>query len=208
MEAEFVAEPVAAFSRSCVGTHEYLAPEVVLGNGHGNGVDWWAFGVFLYEMLCGTTPFKGWSKEKTLRNIATGDKVRWFHVAEGEREEEGMREARDLIERLLEKDPGRRLGCVGGATEVKRHAFFEGIKWPLIRMYRPPEIPGMMTWTAKKGRSHVGSHVMHRRKRWWWKGLDYVLRRNSSKGYRYSLNYSNGNCYRYVHNSPRARKCA
>ena len=41
---EFVAEPTTASSKDCVGTHEYLAPELVSGSGHGNGVDWWAFG--------------------------------------------------------------------------------------------------------------------------------------------------------------------
>lgn len=74
---EFVAEPRAAFSKSCVGTHEYLAPELVSGNGHGNGVDWWAFGVLIYELLHGTTPFKGGSKESTLRNIASTRGVRF-----------------------------------------------------------------------------------------------------------------------------------
>ncbi|KAK4285753.1 hypothetical protein QN277_002403 [Acacia crassicarpa] len=201
MEAEFVAEPNSAFSRSCVGTHEYLAPELVSGNGHGNGVDWWAFGVFIYELLYGTTPFKGWSKESTLRNIASSRNVS-FPVAEVE--EEGMADARDLIEKLLVKDPRTRLGCARGATDIKRQAFFGGIKWPLIRTYRPPEVRGL---TIKKGRSHVSSsHVMHRRRRWWWKGLDYVVKRNS-KGYKYNLisNYSNGNYYRYV-NSNKARK--
>ncbi|KAJ7948884.1 Protein kinase superfamily protein [Quillaja saponaria] len=62
--AEFVAEPTTAISRSCVGTHEYLAPELVSGNGHGNGVDWWAFGVFINELLYGTTPFKGWEQRE------------------------------------------------------------------------------------------------------------------------------------------------
>ncbi|KAK7324409.1 hypothetical protein VNO77_27945 [Canavalia gladiata] len=190
--AEFVAEPTTAFSRSCVGTHEYLAPELVSGNGHGNGVDWWAFGVFIYELLYGTTPFKGCSKESTLRNIASSKDVR-FHVAE--REEAGMGEARDLIEKLLVKDPRRRLGCARGATDVKRHPFFDGIKWPLIRTYRPPEVKGLL----RRNRSHV-SHVTSKKRRCWWKRLGHAMR---SKGPKYNLlsNYSNNNYYDYVSNS-------
>ncbi|KAI4333370.1 hypothetical protein L6164_018193 [Bauhinia variegata] len=203
VEAEFVAEPTAAFSMSCVGTHEYLAPELVSGYGHGNGVDWWAFGVFVYELLYGTTPFKGVNKESTLRNIASTRDVR-FHVAE--REEEGMVQARDLIQKLLVKDPRRRLGCARGATDIKRHPFFDGIKWPLIRTYRPPEVCGLL----RRGRSHV-SHVSvgashKRRRRWWKKGLDYLKRNN--KGIKYSLisNYNNTNYYHYVNNHNKVTK--
>ena len=36
---KFVAEPTVAFSRSCVGTHEYLVPDLISSNGHANGVD-------------------------------------------------------------------------------------------------------------------------------------------------------------------------
>ncbi|KAK7272669.1 hypothetical protein RJT34_29413 [Clitoria ternatea] len=181
LHAEFVAEPTTAFSRSCVGTHEYLAPELVTGNGHGNGVDWWAFGVFLYELLYGTTPFKGCSKESTLRNIASSKDVR-FHVAEGE--EAGMVEAMDLIAKLLVKDPRRRLGCARGATDVKRHAFFDGIKWPLIRTYRPPEVKGMVLRRNK-------SHVTCKKRKWWWKRLGRCT---------FISNYANNNYYHYVNN--------
>ncbi|KAK7401682.1 hypothetical protein VNO78_13354 [Psophocarpus tetragonolobus] len=196
--AEFVAEPVTAFSRSCVGTHEYLAPELVSGNGHGNGVDWWAFGVFIYELLYGTTPFKGCSKEGTLRNIASSKEVRFCHVAE--REEPGMAEAKELIEKLLVKDPRKRLGCAKGATEVKRHPFFDGIKWPLIRTYRPPEVKGVTRRNKSHVSSHMGGHVSCKRKRWWWKRLGHVVR---SKGSKYNLfsNFSNNNYYQYVDNS-------
>ncbi|KAF8411359.1 hypothetical protein HHK36_003908 [Tetracentron sinense] len=176
---EFVAEPTAAFSRACVGTHEYLAPELVNGNGHGNGVDWWAFGVFVYELLYGQTPFKGGSKEATLRNIASSGQVRF----PGHDVAEGMAEARDLIERLLVKDPRRRLGCTRGATDIKRHPFFEGIKWPLIRMYRPPEVHGL----RRKTKAHVShvSGVAAKRSRWRWNGFGSFM---TNKGFKLDVN--------------------
>ncbi|XP_030525359.2 serine/threonine-protein kinase WAG1-like [Rhodamnia argentea] len=196
--AEFVAEPTAAYSRCCVGTHEYLAPELVTGNGHGNGVDWWAFGILLYELLHGTTPFKGGSKESTLRNIASSKQVRFQPAA---REEAGMPEARDLIEKLLVKDPRRRLGCARGTTDIKRHPFFDGINWPLIRSYRPPEVQGL----ARKSKPHTGHIVSvgpsHRRRRGWWKGLECFMRssKRSTSKYYYSRNplRSNSNYYQY-----------
>jgi serine/threonine protein kinase len=39
------------------GTPEYLAPEMLLNKGHGKPVDWWTFGILLYEMLAGIDPF-------------------------------------------------------------------------------------------------------------------------------------------------------
>ncbi|KAL3821299.1 hypothetical protein ACJIZ3_007204 [Penstemon smallii] len=202
---EFVAEPTTAFSKSCVGTHEYLAPELVNGNGHGNGVDWWAFGVLIYELLYGTTPFKGGSKESTLRNISSSKDVR-FHVAEGDRREEnGMVEAKDLIEKLLVKDPRRRLGCSRGATDIKRHPFFNGIKWPLIRTYKPPEVRGLVVKRSKSrvNVSHVsgGGSITPRRRRCLWMKLRYLMRIKGSKS---SLN-SNYNYYSYV--DCKVRKC-
>jgi protein-serine/threonine kinase len=196
--AEFVAEPTTAFSRSCVGTHEYLAPELVSGSGHGSGVDWWAFGVFIYELLYGTTPFRGGSKEGTLRNIASSRQVR-IHAAE--REEEGTAEARDLIEKLLVKDPRRRLGCARGATDIKRHPFFDGIKWSLIRNYRPPEVRGL----ARRGKVHVshvnvGAPTPHkRRQRCWWKrlGLIFLLKKRKARC-NASHNSTHGNNYHYL----------
>lgn len=200
---EFAAEPTTAFSKSCVGTHEYLAPELVGGNGHGNGVDWWAFGVLIYELLYGTTPFKGGSKESTLRNIASTKGVKFPAAAEGERVETGMAEARDLIEKLLVKDPRRRLGCARGATDIKRHPFFNGIKWPLIRTYRPPEVRGLTVKRSKSRAqvSHVTGVSSPRRRRCLWKKLRHLMR---IKGSKYSLN-SNSNYYSYVNYNVRKR---
>jgi len=134
---EFVAEPTGANSKDCVGTHEYLAPELVSGSGHGNGVDWWAFGVFLYELVYGRTPFKGAAKDVTLKNILS--KQVTYPALEGDAE--AAAQLRDLVGRLLERDPRRRMGAARGAAEIKRHPFFAGVDWALIRCVTPPVVP-------------------------------------------------------------------
>ncbi|XP_062106731.1 serine/threonine-protein kinase D6PK isoform X2 [Humulus lupulus] len=129
-----IAEPTNARSMSFVGTHEYLAPEIIRGDGHGSAVDWWTFGIFLYELLHGKTPFKGNGNRETLFNVVgqplkfpSGSNVSFA--------------AKDLIRGLLAKDPQKRLGFKRGATEIKQHPFFESVNWALIRGTHPPEIP-------------------------------------------------------------------
>ncbi|XP_057423589.1 serine/threonine-protein kinase KIPK2-like [Lotus japonicus] len=131
---QLVAEPTDARSNSFVGTHEYLAPEIIKGEGHGAAVDWWTFGVFLYELLYGRTPFKGSNNEETLANV----------VLQGLRFPDSpfvSFQARDLIRGLLVKEPENRLGTEKGAAEIKQHPFFEGLNWALIRCAIPPELP-------------------------------------------------------------------
>lgn len=131
---QLVVEPTGARSNSFVGTHEYLAPEIIKGEGHGSSVDWWTFGIFLFELLYGRTPFKGSGNDETLSNVVSqslrfpGYPVVSFH-------------ARDLIRGLLVKEPDNRLGAVKGAAEIKQHPFFEGLNWALIRCAIPPELP-------------------------------------------------------------------
>lgn len=129
-----VAEPTSARSMSFVGTHEYLAPEIIRGDGHGSAVDWWTFGIFLYELLLGRTPFKGNGNRETLFNV----------VSQPLKFPEGSSlsfVAKDLIRGLLVKDPQKRLGFKRGATEIKQHPFFANVNWALIRLTCPPEIP-------------------------------------------------------------------
>ncbi|KAK4795203.1 hypothetical protein SAY86_013197 [Trapa natans] len=115
-------------SNSFVGTEEYVAPEVILGNGHDFAVDWWSLGVVLYEMLYGVTPFRGSNRKETFYRILSKEPD-----LVGE-----QTPLRDLIRRLLEKDPGRRISMDG----IKAHDFFKGVRWrSVVEIARPPFIP-------------------------------------------------------------------
>ncbi|CAK9219104.1 unnamed protein product [Sphagnum jensenii] len=133
---ELIAEPTGARSMSFVGTHEYLAPEIIKGDGHGSAVDWWTFGIFLYELLFGKTPFRGPGNRATLFNVV-GQPLKFPESATGQ----VSFAARDLIRGLLVKEPMHRLASKRGAAEIKAHPFFEGVNWALIRCTSPPEIP-------------------------------------------------------------------
>ncbi|XVF77756.1 hypothetical protein PTKIN_Ptkin14bG0072300 [Pterospermum kingtungense] len=131
---ELMAEPTNVRSMSFVGTHEYLAPEIIRGEGHGSAVDWWTFGIFLYELLHGTTPFKGQGNRATLFNVV-GQPLRFPETPQV------SFVARDLIRGLLVKEPNKRIACKRGATEIRQHPFFEGVNWALVRSATPPHIP-------------------------------------------------------------------
>ncbi|XP_076901707.1 protein kinase PINOID 2-like [Bidens hawaiensis] len=141
---ELVAEPLNARSKSFVRTHEYLAPEVISGQGHGSAVDWWTLGVFLYELLYGITPFKGENNEKTLINILKQPLSFPGIGVSTSKEYEEMVKVQDLIARLLVKNPKKRIGSLKSSIEIKKHEFFKGVNWALIRSVRPPEVPSEM----------------------------------------------------------------
>ena len=111
---------------SFVGTPEYMAPEMVSGIGHNSSVDWWGLGVLMFEMLVGRTPFRGASLKETFDLIRESALV--FPI-----DPEISAEGRDLIQRLLPKDPTQRLGMAGGAAEIKAHAFFSEVDWQSVQ---------------------------------------------------------------------------
>ena len=84
------------------GTPEYIAPEVILGNGHNHGADWWSFGVIMFEMLSGYSPFYDTSSMEIYKRIING----YFECPDAIDDP-----AKSLIGKLLEKDITRRYGC-------------------------------------------------------------------------------------------------
>ncbi|KAG1660149.1 hypothetical protein FOA52_007806 [Chlamydomonas sp. UWO 241] len=129
-----VAHP-AARANSFVGTEEYLAPEIVLGRGHSSPADWWSFGIFLFQMVYGDTPFRGNRRDDTFANILSGPLV--FPDSPSGVSDEFT----DLVSQLLIRDPAQRLGSRLGAEEVKAHAFFSSTNWALLRHMDPPYVP-------------------------------------------------------------------
>ncbi|KAG7456577.1 hypothetical protein MATL_G00237270 [Megalops atlanticus] len=104
------------------GTPEYIAPEVILRQGYGKPVDWWAMGIILYEFLVGCVPFFGDTPEELFGQVVSDD------IAWPEGDDALPSDAQDLITRLLRQSPLERLGT-GGAAEVKQHLFFLGLDW-------------------------------------------------------------------------------
>ncbi|KMZ64659.1 Protein kinase G11A, partial [Zostera marina] len=128
----FFAEPMRE-SNSFVGTEEYIAPEIIAANGHTSEVDWWAFGILLYEMFYGHTPFRGRTRQKTFTNILHKDVKFPSKILVS-------LPAKQLIVRLLHRDPKSRLGSSEGANEIKQHPFFHGINWALVRHMKLPNL--------------------------------------------------------------------
>ncbi|NP_001310785.1 phototropin-1 isoform X1 [Ziziphus jujuba] len=137
----FMAEPMRA-SNSFVGTEEYIAPEIIAGAGHTSAVDWWALGILLYEMFYGYTPFRGKTRQKTFANILHKD-------LKFPGSKEVSLQAKQLIYRLLHRDPKNRLGSREGANEVKRHPFFRGVNWALVRCMNPPKLDAPLFETTE-----------------------------------------------------------
>ncbi|KAK7948185.1 Protein kinase-like (PK-like) [Apiospora aurea] len=124
-------------TNSFVGTEEYIAPEVIKGSGHTSAVDWWTLGILIYEMLYGTTPFKGKNRNATFANILREDIP--FPEHSGAPQISNL--CKSLIRKLLIKDETRRLGARAGASDIKVHPFFRTTQWALIRHMKPPIVP-------------------------------------------------------------------
>ncbi|XP_060132476.1 microtubule-associated serine/threonine-protein kinase 3 isoform X2 [Zootoca vivipara] len=116
------------------GTPEYIAPEVILNQGYGKPVDWWAMGIVLYEFLVGCVPFFGDTPEELFGQVIS-DEIIW-----PEGDEALPTDAQDLITQLLKHCPLERLGT-GGAHEVKQNPFFRNLDWNGLLRQKAEFIP-------------------------------------------------------------------
>lgn len=124
-------------TQTLCGTPEYLSPELVLSKGHDRGVDFWAFGILIYEMLCGGTPFADEEHSRIFVKIVHSQRCLTFPGGLN-------RDVEHLIRRLLNPNPSLRLGMLrGGIEDIKKHRWFHGVNWMKLRkkLYRTPWVP-------------------------------------------------------------------
>nr|CCA16558.1 ribosomal protein S6 kinase putative [Albugo laibachii Nc14] len=125
-----------------VGTAEYLAPELLCSQrtstSYGKSVDWWGYGVLVYEMIRGQTPFWDSNRRQMFKKIL---------LKEPEFPSDLFSDVVvDFLKQLLIKNPRGRLGCrdpLGGPAELFSHPWFHGIDWQemLDRKLEPPVRP-------------------------------------------------------------------
>jgi len=119
------------------GTPEYFAPEMIKGTGHTSAIDWWALGIFIYELMMSEPPFSAENPMCTFRKVQQGIEVVKF--------------PRDrtwplLVKALCQKEPSERLPVrKGGTKAIKEHSWFkeESFDWVALngRSMQAPYLP-------------------------------------------------------------------
>ena len=134
LSKEGISESFKGATSFC-GTPEYLAPEILAREGHGQAVDWWSPGVLLYEMLTGLPPFYCRSRERLFEKIKSS-RLRFPRFL--------SENVRDLLTQLLMRNVAHRIGAkANGFDELREHPFFDRIDWDelLARKVAPPWKP-------------------------------------------------------------------
>lgn len=136
--AKFLDEK-ADLAQTMCGTPEYMAPEILKGKPQSYTVDWWTFGVLIYELVTGRSPFKH-KNDRKLRKLITRGKFPW---PDPEKHKIMLSdEVQDIIKKLLNPDASQRLGA-GGVNEIMKHPWFKDINFEDIcnRKVKPTYLP-------------------------------------------------------------------
>jgi len=150
-----------------VGTPDYMAPEIIAPEKfkdkayNEKSLDWWSLGVILYQFLIGVPPFCDETIDNVFDNILHR-RIEWPTIGD---EEDGIsHDAYDLINKLLEFDPAKRLGA-NGAHEVMEHPFFKELNWENFAKADGPIVPCLKNFDGPEPGLEAGPTIFQQEKK-------------------------------------------
>ena len=117
------------------GTPEYIAPGILLNKGHSKPVDWWTFGILIYEMHAGHAPFTD-DDPMNVYKMIINTKPKYPDGFD--------KELKSLTKHLLRRDLSKRYGnMVDGVQDIKTHRFFDELDWSalMLKQIKAPYTP-------------------------------------------------------------------
>lgn len=117
-----------------IGTPEYMAPEIIRGEAYDYAVDWWLLGCVVFDMMTGKPPFTGRTHVKIQEKILKAKPNIPFYLSQ---------DARDILNKLLQKNPAKRLPVDDCWEQFQKHRFFRKVDWNAVQLQSamPPVIP-------------------------------------------------------------------
>jgi serine/threonine protein kinase len=108
-----------------------MAPEILMGKEYDYAVDWWSLGAVCYDLLTGSPPFTGNNNAKIISKITKSKLNLPYYLSQ---------DAKDLLSRLLRKDPRKRLGYMD-IDIIRKHRFFRKLDWKKLEVRHPDVVP-------------------------------------------------------------------
>lgn len=115
--------------------------QILLDKKYGRAVDWWAFGVLIYQMLLQQSPFRGEDEDEIYDAILADEPLYPISMP---------RDSVSILQKLLTREPDQRLGSgPTDAQEIMSQPFFRNINWDDIyhKRVQPPFLPSIKSAT-------------------------------------------------------------